>query len=293
MGVSALAVTAQDRAAFGGRPRAIDPQAADGLHCLGHYVRPLPVNLRRMMENAHDWEHLPFVHPSSFAAIAEVESGAWGWRCKTQLPGGGGEQLIELLVDEARHYWATSVVEGAGQGTQIHTQAVAEEAGGITVDVRFYVPQPPATPEQGAMILAYLQAQYATLYDEDEALMLGRQEALDERRSPRPESAPECADLGPEASLDRGAVHEAALGRGTVLVRHTAAGWAAHAARCPHALAPLKHAAVDEGNGITCPWHGYRFDLATGMEVQGRCGALPLFAVAVEDGHLVVRAAAG
>ena len=126
------------------------------------------------MENAHDWEHLPFVHPSSFAAIAEVQSGGWGWRCKTALPNKAGEQLIELLVDNARHYWATAVVAGPGQGTHIHTQAREHEDGGITVDVRFYLPQAPASGEQGAMILGYLQAQYATLYDEDEALMLGR-----------------------------------------------------------------------------------------------------------------------
>ncbi|WP_435417001.1 hypothetical protein WAB17_08870 [Parerythrobacter aurantius] len=168
-----MEVAQADRDAFSGRASSIDYAATQDLYYLGNYVRQIPSNLARMMENAHDWEHLPFVHPSSFAAIAAVESGPWGWRCKTALPNDGGDQLIELLVDNDRHYWATTVVEGPGKGTQIHTQASALDAGGIEVEVRFYLPLAPQSAEQGAMILGYLQTQYATLYDEDEALMLG------------------------------------------------------------------------------------------------------------------------
>lgn len=283
-----MQVTEQERASFAGRPTSVAADATEHLHYLGNYVRDIPSNLKRMMENAHDWEHLPFVHPSSFAAIAEVESGTWGWRCKTRLPNNGGEQLIELLVDEPQHYWATTVVEGPGQGTQIHTQASDNDAGGITVDVRFYLPQPPEHDQQAAMILGYLQAQYATLYDEDEALMLGRQEALDERRSLRSEEAAETVDLGLEADLDRSKQHEVTVAGARVLVRYLSGGWMAHAARCPHALGPLDEAQPDADGTITCPWHGYRFDLGTGAEEHKRCGALALYAVSVEDGRLLV-----
>lgn len=284
-----MQVAEADREAFSGRATVIDYAVSERLHFLGNYVREIPSNLTRMMENAHDWEHLPFVHPSSFAAITEVESGPWGWRCKTALPNAGGEQLIELLVDNDRHYWATTVVEGPGQGTQIHTQASALDAGGIEVDVRFYLPQAPQSDEQGAMILGYLQAQYATLYDEDEALMLGREAALDERKSLRALARAEVLDLGPENALDRNAVHEGMLGREKVLVRYWKDCWIAHAARCPHALAPLGEAEPDEQGGLTCPWHGYRFNLVTGQEEYRRCGPLPLFPVSVDEGHLFVR----
>ncbi|WP_284126180.1 Rieske (2Fe-2S) protein [Parerythrobacter aestuarii] len=280
----------EERASFAVRPTNIAADATDHLHYLGNYVRDIPSSLPRMMENAHDWEHLPFVHPSSFAAIEEVESGTWGWRCKTALPNNGGEQLIELLVDNERHYWATTVVAGPAQGTQIHTQAKDNDAGGITVDVRFYLPQPPEHEEQAAMILGYLQAQYATLYDEDEALMLGRQEALDERKALRGTDDNSAVDLGPEAELDHARVHEATLDGARVLVRHWQGQWVAHAARCPHALGPLDDAQPDANGGITCPWHGYRFDLASGSEERGRCGALRLYRTAVEDGRLVVHA---
>jgi nitrite reductase/ring-hydroxylating ferredoxin subunit len=38
----------------------------------------------------------------------------------------------------------------------------------------------------------------------------------------------------------------------------------AHATVCPHRLGPLADAAV-EGSSVRCPWHGYRFDLASGV----------------------------
>ena len=52
------------------RPNSVSYDRVADLHFLGNYVRRLPVNMARMMENAHDWEHLPYVHASSFASIA-------------------------------------------------------------------------------------------------------------------------------------------------------------------------------------------------------------------------------
>ena len=284
-----MSISAADRAAFKGRTNRVDHAPAEHLHYLGNYLRDIPSNLTRMMENAHDWEHLPFVHPSSFAAIAVVETGKWGWRCKATLPSGGGEQLLELLVDEEHHYWATTVVAGPGQGTQIHTQASDSNGSGITVDVRFYLPQPPENESQTAMILGYLQTQYATLYDEDEALMRGRQEALDERKALRGSEPGNSTDLGLETALDRTVVHNAQLGNRRVAVRYNGQAWFAHAARCPHALGPLDTVVPGVDGRITCPWHGYRFDLSTGAEDQGRCGALALYRCAISpDGRLEV-----
>jgi nitrite reductase/ring-hydroxylating ferredoxin subunit len=42
----------------------------------------------------------------------------------------------------------------------------------------------------------------------------------------------------------------------------------AHAAVCPHWLGPLGEAPVVEGQ-VTCPWHGYRFDVRTGECTHG------------------------
>ena len=46
------------------RSNSVDHDRVEDLHYLGNYVRRLPVSMARMMENAHDWEHLPYVHAS-------------------------------------------------------------------------------------------------------------------------------------------------------------------------------------------------------------------------------------
>lgn len=272
----------------------------ENLHHLGSYRRALPAsNLARMIENAYDWEHLPFVHPGSFAGIALEDEGAWGWRARVTLPvqAGGGEQLIELRVDapskSSSHYWTTTVLEGAGEGVQIHTRASDLEpsvkGAGIEVDVRFYLPQAPETDEQAAKILAYLQAQYTTLYDEDEALMTGRQAALDAVRDKRGVQLPVSASLGPIADLDEAQHYPVELSSGQFTVRYHGGEWIAHSALCPHLLAPLSDAPIGEDGAITCPWHGYRFPVSGGAELGGKKCALALLPpIAVRGGELII-----
>ncbi|MGB3739304.1 MAG: Rieske (2Fe-2S) protein [Pontixanthobacter sp.] len=260
-----------------------------GLHYLGQYERELPVSLARMMENAYDWAHLPHVHPSSFADIALIDEGDWGWHCRTVLPpaAGGGTQELVLRVDRVRSFWATTVLAGAGAGVQIHTQARGIAKRRIAIDVRFYVPQPPQDTAQGKAILAYLQTQYAGLYDEDAALMNARQTALDAKAAPV-RDLPSRRDLGAVADLDAGGRYSVDLAQGTFVVRRHGGAWIAHAAVCPHMLGPLDDAPIADGT-VVCPWHGYAFAIADGAEVRGRCGALaeppP---VEVVDGHLII-----
>jgi len=263
--------------------------APSGLHFLGNYTRDIPVNLNRMMENAYDWEHLPFVHPSSFASIDLIDQGEWGWRCNTTLPpaAGGGKQIVELLVDRQGHYWATTVLEGTGEGVQIHTQASAKGDRQIEVDVRFYLPLAPETEEQAAIILGYLQAQYATLYDEDEALMSARQEALDARKA-EARVLPASFDLGPITDLDRDSTYSVEVQQGRFSVRFHEGAWIAHSSVCPHLLGPLAEGKIVDGR-IVCPWHGYAFALDNGEEEQDRCGAPPHAPRLCEkDGHLFI-----
>ena len=284
-----MELTAADHEAFEGRSRDVDHARRDAMHFLGSYRRALPVNLQRMMENAYDWEHLPFVHPSSFADIALVEQGRWGWRCKAALPGGAGTQAIELLVDRPNHYWATTVVEGFGQGVEIHTQASEVDTGGIEVDVRFYLPEPPESEAQADFLLAALQSQYATLYDEDEALMSGRQAALDAQPRGLAVAPGPDADLGAVTDFDRDTPTLRDVEGAALVVRNHEGQWVAHSAVCPHRLGPLESAAIENG-AVVCPWHGYRFSLSSGAEEQGRCGKLPILAQLEErDGRLVVR----
>ena len=48
----------------------------------------------------------------------------------------------------------------------------------------------------------------------------------------------------------------------------------AHAAVCPHWLGPLDAASLEDG-ALRCPWHGYRFDVRSGCNLDGRRLRLP------------------
>ncbi|MFB6068947.1 MAG: Rieske (2Fe-2S) protein [Halobacterium sp.] len=46
---------------------------------------------------------------------------------------------------------------------------------------------------------------------------------------------------------------------------------------------------VQEGEIITCPWHGWKFDVTTGENVKDESYAVPTYDVEVEDGDVYVR----
>ena len=58
--------------------------------------------------------------------------------------------------------------------------------------------------------------------------------------------------------------------------------------RCPHKQGPISKGRIKDGV-LTCPWHGFRFDLRTGKTV-GYDGILRLqtFQVSVRDGEIFV-----
>jgi nitrite reductase/ring-hydroxylating ferredoxin subunit len=76
---------------------------------------------------------------------------------------------------------------------------------------------------------------------------------------------------------------------GTMLgVANVAGMFHAFDATCPHRGGPLVGGALDEGV-LRCPWHGYRFALATGQNVApGDGSAVRLFPVRVRAGHIEV-----
>ncbi|MCX6137382.1 MAG: Rieske (2Fe-2S) protein [Ignavibacteriales bacterium] len=56
---------------------------------------------------------------------------------------------------------------------------------------------------------------------------------------------------------------------------------------CPHQHIPKLHDAVSDGTVITCPMHGWSFDLSTGNAVAGS-GKLRMFPVRVSNGDVFV-----
>lgn len=52
---------------------------------------------------------------------------------------------------------------------------------------------------------------------------------------------------------------------------------------CPHQGGPIGEGRI-EGTVVTCPWHGWRFDLRTGTMTLGDFARLRRFAVRVDAG---------
>jgi nitrite reductase/ring-hydroxylating ferredoxin subunit len=166
---------------------------------------------------------------------------------------------------------------------------------GTRIAVTFDVPNvDPAHAE--AFGAAYVRT-YAGLWDEDEAMMMRRQMILDRTADMRgtPSAAAIAAVvLGPlervHAALPlaitwRGAEYRLVDVGGTLLV---------HATTCPHLGGPLRDAAIEDAR-ITCPWHGYRFDVRSGANVDGRACRLadpPVVEIAGGVVRIVARTAA-
>ena len=105
------------------------------------------------------------------------------------------------------------------------------------------------------------------LYDEDESMMIGRQEQLDRLRDPKA-AKPERLVLGTIDDLrDRLPITFEFAGNPFRLVK-----WdghlLAHSTVCPHFLGPLEHCAIEVGGIVTCPWLVCIFDIATGKSAD-------------------------
>lgn len=251
---------------------------------VGTYRRVLPVTLERMYENTLDWEHLPHVHASSFSTIRCVESGNWGWRAEVTNPRGAAS-VIELRLDRNCRRWITRTLRGANQGAEIWTHAFPIGGDRVDIVVDFFVPDVAAGAR--AKVGAAYATLYSQLYDEDVAMMVGRQRQLDRRVTAAGETERE-ANLGPRVELQL-PLRLRLAGRDYV-VADVDGELAAYPAWCPHQLGPL-HAAPLESGIVACPWHGYRFDVLSGECVSGQsCRLSQLPQVEERRGDIVVTA---
>ena len=75
-----------------------------------------------------------------------------------------------------------------------------------------------------------------------------------------------------------------AFGAQRVAIVRLPDGWAAIEHRCPHEGGPLADGIVADAC-VTCPLHGWRFDLHTGRR-QGGAEAVRTFAIRERDGLL-------
>lgn len=228
----------------------------------GTYTRTLPVSLERLYENALDWEHLPHQHRSSFSDLSCQDWGAWGWRAAV-TDAAGRASVIELKLDRQRRRWITRTLDGHGAGAEIWTHAFAVEPRRVDIVVDFFVPG--LEPGDRARTGTAFARLYERLYDEDVAMMTERQRQLDRRIEPAREGDRRRA-LGPRATLEL--PRPLTLAGREFVVAEVAGELVAFPSQCPHQLGPLTAGGLD-GPVVTCPWHGYRFDVRTGANLTG------------------------
>jgi hypothetical protein len=198
------------------------------------YDRTVRASLERVWENVLDWEHLPWLHRTTFGHVRLFEQSRNGWRGEASLRG-GAPFVLDVTVDRERLVYHSRTIDGPGTGTDIVTTLAPEGDHATRVHVDFLVPD--VRPERREQIGAGYVYVYTRLWDEDEAMMIRRQALLDGRL---PESTR-------EALID-----------GTVCRFSTI---------CSHLGGPLETAEIDAAGIVTCPWHGHRFDARTGRRV--------------------------
>jgi nitrite reductase/ring-hydroxylating ferredoxin subunit len=224
------------------------------------YQRSIAASVARIWENVLDWEHLPWLHRTSFAAVRVLEQSANGWRAwVTTAAPRRQEALIDVRLDRTALRYVTRTLEGDGAGTEISTLLTASDERATRIHVRFDVPESDAARLEA--IGAAFRRLYARLWDEDEAMMTRRQAVLDE-----------AGGFAPIQSISLGRLDGEVIAYPTI---------------CPHLGGPLDDAPLEAGC-VTCPWHGYRYDLRSGRCVSGKplaLGPLPLVVVDRDGGE--------
>jgi nitrite reductase/ring-hydroxylating ferredoxin subunit len=264
------------------------------------YERELDASVERIWENVLDWEHLPYLHAQSFTSVRMTSQDANHWCGEVGLPDSGGSTVeLDVRLDRPNLRYTTRTVSGTGAGTAIVTQMFPRSEHRTGIRVEFFLPWAPAGAESA--IGEIYRNIYVTLWDQDEAMMRERQRVLDDGMRERQRVLDEgmrerqrvlddgmrerqrVLDATPEGSaevprsISLGRVRDLAeklpmnveLGGRHFRVVSVDGRLFAHDTRCPHLGGPLNEGTL-EGCELMCPWHGYRFDLATGRSSDGR-----------------------
>src|SRR5262249_33163390 len=203
------------------------------------YQRTVRASLARVRENVLDWKHLPWLHPGTFSPARLLERRADGFRVETAPRGAAAGELLEIDVafEPGGLAYHSRTVAGRGAGTDIVTHLESQGPHATHVAVEFLLPD--MAPERRGRIGAFYVCLYTPLWEQGEAMRVRRQALLDGRLATRMR----------EVEVDGARIR--------------------HATVCPHLGGPLDEAPVENGC-IRCPWHGYRFDVRTGRNTDGR-----------------------
>ena len=99
---------------------------------------------------------------------------------------------------------------------------------------------------------------------------------------------PEFVEVLKTFEVPLGRVKAVTLDGRTLAVYHTATGFYATDNTCPHRGGPLAEGDLI-GDEITCPWHLWGFDVATGQCAGNREISVTAYEVRVEDDRVMVK----
>jgi len=58
---------------------------------------------------------------------------------------------------------------------------------------------------------------------------------------------------------------------------------------CPHSGGPLSMGRMNDMGEISCPWHGYLFNMRTGTEQKKRCPSLKIYELKIDERGLLIK----
>ncbi len=254
------------------------------------YEREIEASLERVWENVYDWEHLPWLHSEAFNSIDIIASGDWGWHARVELAG-AAEAEIELITNrEAGHYVARTL-DGAGAPSEIWTSLDPIATDRTAIHVEFCV-KPMPKDALGKLGNGYVSL-YTLLWNQDQGMMQARERALADRRAGSVEEGePAPISLGGLEDVRSRLPLVVDFGKRRFRIVELDGELIAHSVECPHLLGPLDGCEVVTG-AIRCPWHGYSFDLRTGLCSNGgslRLRSAPQVVVDAETSQVTVEA---
>jgi nitrite reductase/ring-hydroxylating ferredoxin subunit len=247
------------------------------------YDRLIGAPLVRVWENVLDWEHLPYLHDTSFNYVELDAGGQWGWRTWSNAD---HTDHVELTRASNNSYVARSYQAGH-QVSEIWT-TLTDESDCTQVQVEFFIANVPEDKiEKLGQVMTSL---YTRLWDEDETMMQQRHKRLHEHRDDGLEHF-----LGDEASIRSKLAGTDAvtfqLKRREYQVTEVDGRLVAVSTICPHLMGPLL--AADTSTGLVrCPWHGYQFDINSGECVFPKHADCTLPAapeLQVSNGNIIAR----
>ncbi len=218
---------------------------------VNQYQRRINASIERVWENVLDWEHLPWLHETSFDYVTLDEAGDWGWRTWSNPEQSAS---VELVVNKEQSEYVARSYQGEHQVSEIWTKL--QPAGAATdIQVTFELPGIETTnvDKLGESMLKL----YTRLWDEDEAMMIEREAQLARKFA---EPGANELTLAKPVQLPL----TVKLGRGDWTLREVDGALRVHSAICPHLLGPLGVDSMIDGHTVKCPWHGYQFDIVSG-----------------------------